>query len=134
MSKQCLLGLNLASCIYCFLLVNAVEAESVMKGVADQERAAYNWVMHCRGCHGVDASGSKGGAPTMIGVVGRFMQDEEGRAFLGRVPGVAFAPLSDLEIADLLNWFVQEFDKPNMPESFLPYSVYNSYSDFGKNQ
>ena len=92
-------------------------------GVSDPQRAEYNWVMHCRGCHGVDARGSKGGAPNMVGVVGQFLQTEEGRAYLGRVPGVAFVALPDKDVAELLNWLTQYFDKEHVPKTFAPYKA-----------
>jgi len=91
-------------------------------GVSDPVRAEYNWVMKCQGCHGVDARGSKGGAPNMVGVVSLFLHSEEGRAFLGRVPGVAFSELPDKDIAELLNWLTQTFDRQHVPEIFKPYS------------
>ena len=92
-------------------------------GVTDPQRAEYNWVMHCRGCHGVGAKGSGGGAPAMSGVVARFLKTEQGRAFLGRVPGVAFVELPDKELAELLNWLLQTFDNTNLPDDFIPYDA-----------
>lgn len=92
-------------------------------GVKDPQRAQYNWIMHCQGCHGVDARGSKGGAPNMVGIVSQFLHNEDGRAFLGRVPGVAFVELPDDEVAELLNWLLQTLDKEHMPERFRPYSA-----------
>ena len=71
-------------------------------GVKDPERAQYNWVMHCRGCHQMDATGSNGGAPNMKGIVAQFLQLKEGRVFLAQVPAVAFVALPDNEVADLL--------------------------------
>lgn len=85
-------------------------------------RAQYNWVMHCQGCHGADAQGTPGGAPSLVGNVARFLQIKAGRAYLGRVPGVAFVNLSDIEVADLLNWVVQRFDGEHVPKTFPPYS------------
>jgi len=102
------------------LLVRAASA-SEWVGVNDPQRAEYNWVMHCRGCHGIDAKGSKGGAPNMVGVVSQFLHTEEGRAYLGRVPGVAFVALPNSEVADLLNWLTQTFDRGHMPKGFVPY-------------
>jgi mono/diheme cytochrome c family protein len=92
---------------------------------ADQSsmtRQQYLWVMHCQGCHGVDAQGSPGGAPRLTDNVARFLQVKDGRAFLGRVPGVAFVDLSDLDVANLLSWVVQHFDPAHVPKTFTPYS------------
>lgn len=90
--------------------------------VGKEGRAQYNWVMHCQGCHGADAQGTPGGAPRMAGFVARFLKVKEGRAYLGRVPGVAFVELSDAEVAQLLSWVVQHFDGKHVPKTFTPYS------------
>lgn len=90
--------------------------------VGKEGRAQYNWVMHCQGCHGGDAQGTPGGAPPLVGNVARFLQIKAGRAYLGRVPGVAFVNLPDMEVADLLNWVVQRFDGEHMPKVFTAYS------------
>lgn len=87
-----------------------------------QERAQYNWVMHCQGCHGADAQGTPGGAPQLAGNVARFLEIKAGRAYLGRVPGVAFVNLSDMEVADLLTWVIRRFDGEHLPRTFTPYS------------
>lgn len=104
------------------LVISRVSADPLI-GVSDPSRAQYNWVMHCRGCHQIDATGSKGGAPNMKGVVAQFLHLTEGRDFLGRVPGVAFVSLPDNEVAELLNWMVQRFDATHIPENFVPYST-----------
>ena len=112
------------SCVFVFLgLTTSVVFADQLTGVSDPERAQYNWVMHCRGCHQMDATGSKGGAPNMKGVVAQFLHLTEGRDFLGRVPGVAFVALPDNEVAELLNWMVQRFDAIHIPKGFVPYST-----------
>ncbi len=91
-------------------------------GVDNTERARYHWIMHCQGCHGVQAQGAPGGAPRMAGVVSKFLHNEAGRAYLSRVPGVAFVSLSNRDVAELMNWVVQTFDAQNLPEHFKPYT------------
>lgn len=90
--------------------------------VGKQERAQYHWVMHCQGCHGADAQGTPDGAPQLAGKVARFLEIKAGRAYLGRVPGVAFVNLSDMDVAELLTWVIQRFDGEHLPRSFTPYS------------
>ncbi len=111
--------------LYLFPVRIAVGAEqaSELIGVKDPVRARYNWVMKCRGCHGADARGSKNGAPNMVGIVSQFLHSEDGRAFLGRVPGVAFVDLPANDVAELLNWLTQTFDPLHIPEKFKPYSA-----------
>lgn len=108
-----ILGLSAASAV----------AGSDLKGITDQPRAEYNWVMNCQGCHRANATGSQGGAPDMAGLVSQFLRLDGGRAYLVRVPGVAFAPLSDTDVAELLNWLLQTFDAEHIPIDFEPYSA-----------
>lgn len=89
----------------------------------DQAKAHFQWIMNCQGCHLADASGSAKGAPSMAGSVSRFLSISGGREYLGRVPGVAFAPLSDADLAVLLNWSLETFDPKHIPADFRPYTA-----------
>jgi hypothetical protein len=52
--------------------------------------------------------------------VASLLDAEGGRAYLGRVPGVAQAPLSDARLARLLNWVLAHYsDRAPAP----PYSA-----------
>lgn len=90
---------------------------------ADDERAHFNYMMHCQGCHLADAAGSPGLVPRMKDFVGHFLRTADGREFLVRVPGVAGAPLPDDELTDLLNWMLVTFSREQLPPDFTPYSV-----------
>jgi mono/diheme cytochrome c family protein len=76
--------------------------------VAAEPPVREDYTLHCSGCHGRDATGTAGVAPTLHGL--RVLLDREGgREYLARVPGVAQAPLSDARLARLLNWVLSEF-------------------------
>ena len=82
------------------------------------------YVLHCAGCHGMDASGVPGqGVPTMRGALGHFMKLPEGRAFLLQVPGVNNAGLSDEQIALVTNWMVRQFSADTAPPGWPPYTA-----------
>jgi hypothetical protein len=66
-----------------------------------------NYVLHCSGCHRLDGSGVRGVAPDLR-EIGPLVETPAGRAYLGRVPGVAQAPMDDEELASLLNWVLTE--------------------------
>ncbi len=85
--------------------------------------AEFQWKMNCQGCHQADASGSRGGAPDMRGIVARFLTVEGGRPYLGRVPGVAYAPLNDQDLAILLNWLLEKYGEGHLPSDFSPYTA-----------
>lgn len=82
------------------------------------------YVLHCAGCHGMDASGVPGqGVPSMRGSLGQFMRLPEGRAFLLQVPGVNNAGLSDEQIAVVTNWMVRQFSADTAPPGWPAYTA-----------
>jgi mono/diheme cytochrome c family protein len=64
--------------------------------------------LHCSGCHRPDGSGVEDVVPSLRGLAD-LLKRPGGRAYLGRVPGVAQAPLDDAELAAVLNWVLAEF-------------------------
>lgn len=82
-----------------------------------------NYVIHCQGCHLADGAETPGKVPGLAGHVAQFLRAKDGRAYLGRVPGVANAPLSDPDLAALLNWTLRRFDAAHVPPDFAPYDA-----------
>ena len=93
-----------------------------MPGVPNPARARQNWILACQGCHRADATGTPQTTPTMAGFVARFLHAPGGREYLGRVPGVATAALSDETLAEVLNWSLLRFDPAHVPGDFTPYT------------
>ena len=54
--------------------------------------------------------------------MGYFLRIPEGRAYLAEVPGVSTSPLSDDEIAQVLNWMLLTFSRSELPQHFVPYT------------
>jgi len=92
-------------------------------GVMNPPRAWQNWTLNCRGCHRPDGTGSAGTAPSLAGMVSKFLRVPGGREYLGRVPGVATSPLSNSDLAELMKWIFWRFDKEHMPADFVPYTA-----------
>ena len=92
-------------------------------GVSNPQRAWQNWTLNCQGCHRPDGTGSAGTAPSLAGTVSKFLKVPGGREYLGRVPGVATSPLSNADLADLMNWMFWRFDKEHMPADFAPFTA-----------
>jgi hypothetical protein len=84
-------------------------------------RAAEDFTLFCQGCHQPHGEGVPGHVPTLRDSVSLFLRTGEGRAFLARVPGVAFAPLDDDRLANLLTWVVRSFGGAGVPASFAPF-------------
>ena len=97
-------------------------AEANFPSVADMRRAWQNWTLNCQGCHRADGSGTAGTAPPIKDTVARFLHARGGREYLAEVPGVAAAPFSDEEIAEIMNWMVRRFDAAHVPADFQPYT------------
>jgi mono/diheme cytochrome c family protein len=93
----------------------------VHAGQVNQQRAQFNYQMSCQGCHAPDGSGA-GAVPRMRDQVGVFLASEAGREYLVRVPGSATSALDDAQLAEVLNWIVQEFAGASAAAGFIPYS------------
>lgn len=102
--------------------VSRADAPGSAAQSASIAQAAKDWALFCRGCHTPDGTGVPGSVPTLRRNVSLFASEAEGRAFLVRVPGVAFAPLDDARVANLLNWVIQTFSDTPLPESFTLYT------------
>ncbi len=81
------------------------------------------YTLECAGCHRADGGGTPGSVPQLRDSVARFLAVPGGREYLGRVPGVAQAPLDDTELAAVLNWMVERFDRAHVPAGFVPYTA-----------
>lgn len=86
-------------------------------------RARYNYQMFCQGCHTPDGSGY-GDIPPLKNMMGLFLRSEAGRGFLVRVPGSATSKLSNADLAEVLNWTLENFAGSSLPQgTYQPYSA-----------
>jgi mono/diheme cytochrome c family protein len=92
-------------------------------GVTDVQLAWQNWALNCQGCHRLDGSGSEATAPSLAGTVAKFLWTPGGREYLVRVPGVATSPLSDADLAEVMNWMLWRFDREHLPSNFRPFTA-----------
>jgi mono/diheme cytochrome c family protein len=100
----------------CFCLASGALAEDI-----NWQRAQFNYQMFCQGCHTPDGSGAKS-VPRMKDHVGYFLGTQEGREYLVRVPGSATSALGDEQLAEVLNWIIQEFAGDSADESYERYT------------
>jgi hypothetical protein len=82
-----------------------------------------NFQLQCMGCHRGDGSGQAGRVPSFRRTLVPLSYLPQGREFLIRVPGVAQAPLSDADIALLLNWMVRHMSDVRIGLRFKDYSA-----------
>jgi mono/diheme cytochrome c family protein len=90
-------------------------------GDINPQRAQFNYQMSCQGCHTPDGSGANA-VPRMRDVVGIFLSTQAGREYLVRVPGSAVSALDDANLAEVLNWIIQEFAGASVTLPFEPFT------------
>lgn len=108
-------------------LLLSLPAAHAQDGASADERgerlARQNYMLNCQGCHLPDGSGSPGNVPKLNDFVGYFLHVPGGREFIAQVPGVASAPISDAELAGVMNWMLLNFSAKELPTPFKPYSA-----------
>ena len=82
--------------------------------------ARTDYLLHCAGCHLPQGKGVPPEVPTLVESLGRIAASEEGRDYIARVPGASQAPITDAQLAAVLNWVLLEFNSETLPESFRP--------------
>ncbi|MDG2249390.1 MAG: hypothetical protein P8N11_00980 [Gammaproteobacteria bacterium] len=82
-----------------------------------------NYLLYCSGCHRPAGEGNPPNVPTLHDELGRMMSIEQMRGYLARVPGSAHAPITNAELAEVLNWILEEFSANTLPEDFKKLSV-----------
>jgi mono/diheme cytochrome c family protein len=81
-----------------------------------------NYMLQCMGCHTPDGSGEPGRVPSIKETLVPFAAAPDGRRFLIQVPGVSQSTLSDAELAELLNWMIQNLGNTK-PAHFTPFTA-----------
>ena len=94
-----------------------------MPGVGNPAQARVDYMLKCQGCHRIDGGGDDASNPPIRDMVARFLTVPGGRAFIGRVPGVATTDLDDARLANLVNWTLYTFDPQHVPADFRPYTA-----------
>ncbi|MFV0384289.1 c-type cytochrome [Paracoccus sp. (in: a-proteobacteria)] len=97
------------------LLSGLMLLSSMASGVmADPARRDY--ILHCSGCHGMTGKGTiAGGIPPFPDSVGKIAGSDIGRTYIVHVPGVNSAGLSAGEIADVLNYILDQWGEGGDP-------------------
>lgn len=78
------------------------------------------FALQCGGCHGIDGRSPPGSVPVLKGAAGSFLCTEASRNYVGRLPNVALARLSDEDLAGVLNYVA--FDLGGAPAGAKPFT------------
>lgn len=100
------------------LLITCVALMGVIAPVAADVRADY--ILHCGGCHLPDARGAPPKVPDLRNELGWLLTSQKGRDYLVRVPGASQAPVTDAELAAIVNWLLVEYNAAQLPPNFKP--------------
>ena len=82
-----------------------------------------NYQLQCMGCHTPDGSGAAGRVPSMRSTLLPFSAVAAGRQYLVQVPGASQSPLSNTELADLLNWMIENLSDAPRGGAFTHYTA-----------
>ncbi len=88
------------------ILVLAAFATLALPAAADSR---FEYLLHCGGCHLEDGSGDPPEVPDLRRDLDWIAATAEGRSYLTRVPGASQAPISDAEMAEVINWIFETF-------------------------
>ena len=89
----------------------------------NEDRARYHYQMFCQGCHTPDGSGVNA-VPPLKGMMGVFLRSQRGREFMVQVPGSATSKLDDAQMAEVLNWCIENFSASSLINGdYLPYTA-----------
>src|SRR5271168_1870718 len=111
----------LAACITMVLgLPCAADPASAPPTIQFAERQR-DFILACAGCHGMNGVSNANLVPNLKGLVGYYLNLPEGRAYLSRLPNVAFSTLNDDQLAAVLNYMVFEIGEGSAPAGTRPY-------------
>lgn len=110
------------SYFFIFYLLAGIMNQAISSEKINYPRAKYNYQMFCQGCHTPDGSGGKD-VPEIKGFIGNFLNIQEGREYLVRVPGSANSSLNSPQLAEVLNWIVLELGGKNIPQNMKFYTA-----------
>jgi mono/diheme cytochrome c family protein len=82
-----------------------------------------DYLLNCGGCHGFHGVSNAKLVPSLKDLVGYYLLTPEGRAYLPRLPNVAFSTLSDQKLAAVLNYVVFEIGGNSAPAGAKPYAA-----------
>ncbi len=89
---------------------------------AQWQRAHFHYQLFCQGCHGPDGSGARE-VPRMKDHIGVFLATPAARDYLVRVPGSATSALDDRQLAEVLNWIIEEFSGDSASDDFQRFTA-----------
>jgi mono/diheme cytochrome c family protein len=113
------MGLSAVLVLGLLLAADLRATEPIVQFIAPQR----DYLLGCGGCHGSDGFSNAKRVPTLKGLVGYYLNLPEGRAYLPRLPNVAFSAMNDRQLAAVLNYMVFEIGGDSAPAGTKPYGA-----------
>jgi cytochrome c553 len=85
--------------------------------------AQSDYLLGCGGCHGLHGWTHSKIVPDLRNQAGYFLNMPEGRAYLIQLPNVAFMPLSDQALAEMMNFVVFTLGGDSAPPGAKPFDA-----------
>ena len=82
-----------------------------------------NYMLYCMGCHVADGSGAPGKVPSLRESLPILAASGAGRRYLIEVPGAAQSPLTDEELAQVLNWMLRTLSATAVPKNVADFTA-----------
>jgi len=106
------------------IAVAAVVAAGLGASAAGAQISAKSaFLERCGGCHGLDGRSVAVLVPDLRDQVGYFLCTPQGRAYIGRLPNVAFSGVSDQELAGIINYTVFTVGGASAPAGAKAYTA-----------
>lgn len=117
-----------ARCIAILLGLLSATGSGAAEPAARFAPAQGNFILGCAGCHGINGVSNSRLVPSLKGLVGYFLNVPDGRAYLSRLPNVAFSTMNNEQLAAVLNYMVFNIGAGSAPAGARPYAA----SEVGK--
>jgi len=105
------------------LLLLAPGLITVLLSASSRADPQADFLLHCAGCHLADARGVPPSIPSLRESLGKIVATAEGRNYIVRVPGATQTPLTDADLAAVMNWVLRTYNKDTLPADFKPLSA-----------
>ncbi len=120
-ARRVLGGLAIGAIGVTLALPAAVAETTGIREARPYKPGEWNYLKDCAGCHGVRGEAERA-MPRMEGFVGTFLCTADARAYVVRLPNIAFSTLSDRDLADMVNYVVFDLGGDSVPKNATPYS------------
>ena len=117
MNRSLVRGISIALSLLCSAYAGTAAP------VAQFSPAQNDYILACAGCHGLNGVSNSMLVPSLKGLVGYYLNMPEGRAYLPRLPNVAFSTLNDEQLAAVLNYMVFDIGADSAPAGSRPYDA-----------